>query len=77
MKISEMEDLIYLTGPLTEDAVMKSLQARFNEKKFFVRLFFNLSNGPFTYDVPLLDRGGGVSLCDSLMQEENFRMKIL
>lgn len=39
MKISEMEDLIYLTGPLTEDAVMKSLQARFNEKKFFVSSF--------------------------------------
>jgi hypothetical protein len=42
MKISEMEDLIYLTGPLTEDAVMKSLQARFNEKKFFVSSFLLL-----------------------------------
>lgn len=35
-KDSEMEDLIHLTGPLTEDAVMKTLQARFLEKKFFV-----------------------------------------
>ena len=32
----EMNDLIHLMGPLTEDAVMKTLQARFNEKKYFV-----------------------------------------
>uniref|UniRef100_A0A1B0CQX7 Uncharacterized protein n=1 Tax=Lutzomyia longipalpis TaxID=7200 RepID=A0A1B0CQX7_LUTLO len=32
----EMEDLIHLPGPLTEDAVMKTLQARFNESKYFV-----------------------------------------
>lgn len=33
-----MNDLIHLMGPLTEDAVMKTLQARFNEKKYFVSL---------------------------------------
>lgn len=32
----DMDDLIHLLGPLTEDAVMKTLQARFNEKKYFV-----------------------------------------
>lgn len=37
-----MEDLIHLNGPLTEDAVMKTLQARFNEKKYFVSK--NLNN---------------------------------
>lgn len=38
----DMEDLIHLQGPLTEDAVMRTLQARFNEKKYFVsNKFFN------------------------------------
>lgn len=32
----DMEDLIHLQGPLTEDAVMRTLQARFNERKYFV-----------------------------------------
>lgn len=32
----DMDDLIHLLGPLTEDAVMKTLQARFIEKKYFV-----------------------------------------
>lgn len=32
----DMEDLIHLQGPLTEDAVMRTLQARFNEHKYFV-----------------------------------------
>jgi hypothetical protein len=35
---SDMNDLIHLLGPLTEDAVTKTLQARFNEKKYFVRI---------------------------------------
>lgn len=39
----DMDDLIHMLGPLTEDAVMKTLQARFNEKKYFVS--FNLSLG--------------------------------
>lgn len=34
----EMNDLIHLMGPLTEDAVMKTLQARFTEKKYFVSI---------------------------------------
>lgn len=33
---SDMDDLIHLLGPLTEDAVMKTLHSRFNEKKYFV-----------------------------------------
>lgn len=32
----DMEDLIHLQGPLTEDAVMRTLQARFNDGKYFV-----------------------------------------
>lgn len=32
----EMDDLIHLQGPLTEDAVMRTLQARFNDGKYFV-----------------------------------------
>lgn len=36
LSTSEMNDLIHLLGPLTEDAVMKTLHARFNEKKYFV-----------------------------------------
>lgn len=32
----ELEDLIHLQGPLTEDAVMKCLQARFNSNNFYV-----------------------------------------
>lgn len=35
-KPSEIDDLIHLPGPLTEDAVMRALQARFNENKYFV-----------------------------------------
>lgn len=31
-----MDDLIHLQGPLTEDAVMRTLQARFKEKLNFV-----------------------------------------
>lgn len=34
----DMEDLIHLQGPLTEDAVMKALQARFNVGKYFVSI---------------------------------------
>lgn len=32
----DMDDLIHLPGPLTEDAVMRTLQARFAEGKHFV-----------------------------------------
>lgn len=43
----DMEDLIHLQGPLTEDAVMRTLQARFNEKKYFVsiRSFLHCKSG--------------------------------
>lgn len=41
----DMEDLIHLQGPLTEDAVMRTLQARFNEGKYFVsKKKFRFSN---------------------------------
>jgi dachs protein len=33
-----VDDLIHLAGPLTEDAVLKTLQARFYADEFFVRL---------------------------------------
>lgn len=35
----DMEDLIHLPGPLTEDAVMRTLQARFGDGKHFVSRF--------------------------------------
>lgn len=37
----DMDDLIHLQGPLTEDAVMRTLQARFNEGKYFVSKTIN------------------------------------
>ncbi|KAJ9583929.1 hypothetical protein L9F63_021727, partial [Diploptera punctata] len=33
---AELEDLIHLAGPLTEDAVLKCLQARFCASQFFI-----------------------------------------
>lgn len=33
---SNVDDLIHLAGPLTEDAVLKTLQARFCADEFFV-----------------------------------------
>lgn len=32
----DIEDLIHMSGPLTEDAVMRTLQARFNAGKYLV-----------------------------------------
>lgn len=40
-----MDDLIHLQGPLTEDAVMRTLQARFNDGKYFVSS--DLSSGSY------------------------------
>ena len=34
-----VDDLIHLAGPLTEDAVLKTLQARFYADEFFVRFY--------------------------------------
>jgi dachs protein len=36
---SDLEDLIHLTGPLTEDAVLRALQARFAATNYFVSTF--------------------------------------
>lgn len=33
---ADVEDLIHLRGPLTEDAVVRALQARFYHNKFYV-----------------------------------------
>lgn len=38
----EMEDLIHLSGPLTEDAVMRTIQARFENGKYFVSILIQL-----------------------------------
>jgi hypothetical protein len=35
-RLADIDDLIRLQGPLTEDAVLKTLQARFYNKKFQV-----------------------------------------
>jgi hypothetical protein len=37
-KLADMEDLIRLQGPLTEDAVLKTLQARFYNQKYQVSI---------------------------------------
>lgn len=37
----QLQDLIYLPGPLTEDAVLKCLQARFTTKQYYVSLTNN------------------------------------
>lgn len=34
----DVDDLIHLRGPLTEDAVVRALQARFYHNKFYVSL---------------------------------------
>lgn len=41
VQAKDMDDLIHLQGPLTEDAVMRTLQARFNDAKYFVSFKFN------------------------------------
>lgn len=33
---ADVDDLIHLRGPLTEDAVVRALQARFYHNKFYV-----------------------------------------
>lgn len=35
----DVDDLIHLRGPLTEDAVVRALQARFYQHKFYVRIY--------------------------------------
>ena len=35
----QTEDLIHLQGPLTEEAVLKTLQARFYKEKLEVRMY--------------------------------------
>ena len=40
---AELEDLIHLAGPLTEDAVLKCLQARFCASQFFVSIHSKFS----------------------------------
>lgn len=42
----DMEDLIHLPGPLTEDAVMRTLQARFQDGKHFVSKTFSFVCNP-------------------------------
>lgn len=39
---AELEDLIHMQGPLTEDAVMKCLQARFASSNFYVSTYLFL-----------------------------------
>lgn len=39
---SDVDDLIHLRGPLTEDAVVRALQARFYHNKFYVSAQFVL-----------------------------------
>lgn len=45
LELKDMEDLIHMSGPLTEDAVMKTLHFRFDEKKHFVSIANNLIIG--------------------------------
>ncbi|KAH8259022.1 hypothetical protein KR038_007812, partial [Drosophila bunnanda] len=53
----DMQDLIHLTGPLTEHAVMRTLQARFNEQRYFTNV------GPILLSInPYLDVGNPLTL---------------
>ncbi|XP_030380655.1 unconventional myosin-IXAa [Scaptodrosophila lebanonensis] len=53
----DMEDLIHLSGPLTEHAVMRTLQARFNEQRYFTNV------GPILLSInPYLDIGNPLTL---------------
>ncbi|KAI8117599.1 Myosin-I heavy chain [Lucilia cuprina] len=53
----ELEDLIHLSGPLTEDAVMRTLQARFNENCYFSNV------GPILLSInPYLNVGNPLTL---------------
>ncbi|EDW52161.1 GM16990 [Drosophila sechellia] len=52
-----MQDLIHLSGPLTEHAVMRTLQARFNEQRYFTNV------GPILLSInPYLDVGNPLTL---------------
>uniref|UniRef100_A0A182IL01 Uncharacterized protein n=1 Tax=Anopheles atroparvus TaxID=41427 RepID=A0A182IL01_ANOAO len=54
---SEMDDLIHLPGPLTEDAVMRTLHNRFNDGKYFTNV------GPILLSVnPYHDVGNPLTL---------------
>ncbi|SPP85904.1 unconventional myosin-IXb isoform X2 [Drosophila guanche] len=53
----DMQDLIHLPGPLTEHAVMRTLQARFNEQRYFTNV------GPILLSInPYLDVGNPLTL---------------
>lgn len=41
---AETEDLIHLPGPLTEDAVIKCLHARFSAKQYYVSIELIIAN---------------------------------
>ncbi|XP_053691806.1 myosin-G heavy chain [Sabethes cyaneus] len=56
-KTVKLEDLIHLPGPLTEDAVMRTLQTRFSDGKFFTNV------GPILLSVnPYHDVGNPLTL---------------
>lgn len=45
MEEINLDDLIFLSGPITEDAIIKTLETRFNGRKFYVSAnqhFFSL-----------------------------------
>ncbi|KAH8410552.1 hypothetical protein KR009_001327, partial [Drosophila setifemur] len=53
----DMQDLIHLSGPLTEHAVMRTLHARFNEQRYFTNV------GPILLSInPYLDVGNSLTL---------------
>ncbi|XP_017854595.1 unconventional myosin-IXa isoform X3 [Drosophila busckii] len=53
----DMQDLIHMPGPLTEHAVMHTLQARFNEQRYFTNV------GPILLSInPYLDVGNPLTL---------------
>lgn len=49
----QLQDLIYLPGPLTEDAVLKCLLARFSSKQYCVSILYFI-NYPDVFDSSLL-----------------------
>lgn len=55
---ANVDDLIHLAGPLTEDAVLKTLQARYYAQEYFVNQFLcinaSASHFPFLVLFPPL-----------------------
>lgn len=65
-----MDDLIHLRGPLTEDAVVRALQARFYHNKFYVCPYFILLLSILIYMGLILGRNNNYCAIDIESNED-------